>query len=173
MKLKNTLISISLDLFLADTLPLLINIYSSTDRCVSFYQNSSVGLDSISPWLISKPGWLKHQARAANHLATRRYDLRSTFLNGYESQLLLFTYIRSNGRRDLNSNTKRLAKALMATRLLLRACARLCVCVCVCMCVCVCVLWGGCLGMYQYIRVRVQIIQIGQPSFCIVDLDYI
>ena len=59
-------------------------------------------------------------SQASNHLATRRNQLRSTFLNGYESQLVLFTYIRSNGRRDLNSNTKRLAKALMATRILLR-----------------------------------------------------
>ena len=48
-------------------------IWSSTDRSVSFYQNSSVWLDSISPYLGSKPGWLKRQTKAPNHLATRRY----------------------------------------------------------------------------------------------------
>ena len=51
-----------------------INIYllSSTDRSVSFYQNSSVWLDSIPPVAGIETRLIETPIQASNHLATRR-----------------------------------------------------------------------------------------------------
>ena len=77
---------------------MLIYIYlyisSSTDRSVSFYQNSSVWLD-----ILASRCWERNQVDSnANPglytSATRNQWQRSKFLDGYESQLQLFTYIR-------------------------------------------------------------------------------
>ena len=72
-----------------------IYILSSTDRSVSFYQNSSVWLE-----ILDSRSWDRNpvDSNANPRLypsATRKPAAAKKILNGYEPQLLLFTYIRS------------------------------------------------------------------------------
>ena len=64
----------------------------------------------------SKPGWLKRQSKILplSHEETSESEGN---LNGYESQLLLFTYIRLTATES-SIHMKSLAYTLMATQLL-------------------------------------------------------
>ena len=68
------------------------------------------------PKLGSKPGWLKHQSKILP-LSHEKASVSEVNLNGYESQLLLFTYFRLTATES-SIHTKSLAYTLMATQLL-------------------------------------------------------
>ena len=89
-----------------------IYILSSTDRSVSF----SVGKRARFPRLVSKPGWLKRQSKILP-LSLEKASAGEVNLNGYESQLLLFTYFRLTATEN-SIHMKSLAYTLMATQLL-------------------------------------------------------
>ena len=76
----------------------------------------SVARQARSPKLRSKPGWLKHQSKflPLSHEETSAIEGN---LNGYESQLLLFTYIHLTATES-SIHKKSLAYTLMVTQLL-------------------------------------------------------
>ena len=97
---------------------LIYNIYIVIhNRSVSFYQNSSVWLDRLD-----SRSWDRNPVDSnANprfyHSATRKLVQAKEILDSYESQLLLFTYIRLTATES-SIHIKSLAYTLMATQLL-------------------------------------------------------
>ena len=67
------------------------------------------------PKLGSKPGWLKRQSKI-QPLSHEKASPSDVNLNGYESQLLLFTYFRLTATES-SIHTKSLAYTLIATQL--------------------------------------------------------
>ena len=73
----------------------IFNIYilSSTDRSVSFYQNSSVWLDRLDSWSWDQNP-VDSNANPRFYHSNEETSASKGNLNDYESQLFLFTYIR-------------------------------------------------------------------------------
>ena len=80
------------------------NIYIVIHRQICFVLSEliSVARQARFPKLGSKPGWLKHQSKILP-LSHEEASASEVNLNSYESQLLLFTYIRLNSYRELDS----------------------------------------------------------------------
>ena len=95
-----------------------IYIYIIIHRQICFVLSEliSVARQDRFPKLGSKPGWLKRQSKILplNHEEASIIEVN---LNGYESQLLLFTYIRLTATES-SIHMKSLAYTLMATQLL-------------------------------------------------------
>ncbi len=87
-------------------------IYIVIQRQISFVLSEliSVARRARFPNMGLKPGWLKRQSK----ILPLSHEMN---LNGYESQLLLFTYFRLTATESL-IYTKSLAYTLMATQLL-------------------------------------------------------
>ena len=95
-----------------------IYIYIVIHRQICFVLSEliSVARQARFPKLGSNPGWLKRQSKILP-LSREETSAREGNLNGYESQLLLFTYIRLTATES-SIHMKSLAYTLMATQLL-------------------------------------------------------
>ena len=95
-----------------------IYIYIVIHRQICFVQSEliSVARQPKFPKLGSKLGWLKRQSKILP-LSHEETSASGGNLNGYESQLLLFTYIRLTATES-SIHRKSLAYTLMATHLL-------------------------------------------------------
>ena len=87
---------------------------SSTDRSVSFYQNSLVWLDGLDSRSWDRKPVDSNANPRFYHEETSASEVN---LNGYESQLLLFTYFRLTATES-SIHTRSLAYTLMATQFL-------------------------------------------------------
>ena len=95
-----------------------IYIYIVFHRQIGFVLSEliSVARQARFPKLGTKPGWLKRQSKILL-LSHEEASASEVNLNGYESQLLLFTYIRLTATES-SIHMKRLAYTLMASKLL-------------------------------------------------------
>ena len=96
-----------------------IYIYIVINRQICFVLSglTNAARQARLPKLGSKPGWLKRQSKILP-LSHEETSASEGNLNGYESQLLLFTYIRLTATKS-SIHMKSLAYTLMATQLLL------------------------------------------------------
>ena len=92
-----------------------IYILSSTDICFVLSELISVARQAWFPKLGLKPSWLKRQSKILP-LSHEETSGSEGNLNGYESQLLLFTYIRLTATES-SIHMKSLAYTLMATQI--------------------------------------------------------
>ena len=84
--------------------------------CLVLSELISVARQARFPKLGSKPGWLKYQSKILP-LSHEEARISKVNLNGYEPQLLLFTYIRLTATES-SIHMNSLAYTLMATQLL-------------------------------------------------------
>ena len=93
--------------------------------CFVLSEHISVARRARFPKLGSKPGWLKRQSKI---LPLNHEEASEVNLNGYKSQLLLFTYFRLTATES-SIHTKSLAYSLESSTL--RGLGSIYICVCV------------------------------------------